>query len=96
MHACVSKASKGWINADECYVPVNRRGVKVRVVPYKAAGPPGWTLPGTLRCVGEVGGVLGRQTVPACRQSSIHATHAELANQHINQTGNWLNREMVF
>lgn len=61
-------------NAVKCYVPVNWKGVTVRVVRYKAADPLGWILPDTLTGVGEVGGVLGMQTVPASKQGSIHAS----------------------
>ena len=36
----------------------------------KAVDPLGWTPPGSQTFVGEVGGVLGRQTVPASKQAT--------------------------
>ena len=56
------------MNAQELAIPASWKGVKVRAAPCKAADPPGWTPPGSLTCVGEAEGVLGRQTVPASNQ----------------------------
>lgn len=58
------------MDQEEVAIPESWKGVKVRAAPCKAADPPGWNPPGSLTCLGEAGGVPGRQTVPASNRSA--------------------------